>query len=47
MNITHLTKGDYGTIEFRLFDGTLSYKKLKEQIYWVLSFMKDSLEREE
>jgi hypothetical protein len=45
-NISHLRSGDYGTIEFRLFDATLSYKKLKEQIYWTLTFIKDCLERE-
>ena len=45
-NISHLREGDYGTIEFRLFDATLSYKKLKEQIYWTLCFIKDALERE-
>jgi len=46
LNITHLSKGDYGTLEFRLFNATLNYKKLKETIYWVLNFIKDSLERE-
>jgi len=45
-NISHLREGDYGTIEFRLFDATLSYKKLKEQIHWTLTFIKDCLERE-
>lgn len=45
-NISHLRAGDYGTIEFRLFDATLSYKKLKEQIHWTLNFIKDCLERE-
>jgi hypothetical protein len=46
LNISHLRQKDYGTLEFRLFDATLSYKKLKEQIYWTLSFIKDCLERE-
>ena len=46
LNITHLRQGDYGTLEFRLFDGTLSYKKLKSQIEWTLNFIKDCLERE-
>jgi hypothetical protein len=46
LNITHLSKGDYGTLEFRLFNASLNYKKLKECIYWTLSFIKDSLERE-
>jgi len=47
LNISHLRSGDYSTLEFRLFDSTLSYKKLKTQIEWVLNFIKDSLEREE
>jgi hypothetical protein len=46
LNISHLKNGDYGTLEFRLFDSTLSYKKLKEQINWTLNFIKDALERE-
>jgi len=46
LNISHLRSGDYQTIEFRLFDSTLSYKKLKEQILFTLQFIKDSLERD-
>ena len=46
LNVSHLRNGDYGTLEFRLFEATLSYKKLKEQIYWTLTFIKDCLERE-
>jgi hypothetical protein len=46
LNISHLCAGDYGTLEFRLFDSTLSYKKLKSQIEWTLNFIKRSIERE-
>ena len=46
LNIGHLREGDYGTLEFRLFDSTLSYKKLKSQIEWTLNFIKRSVERE-
>lgn len=46
LNVNHLPKHDYQTIEFRLFGGTLNFKEIKERIYWVLTFVKDSLERE-
>lgn len=46
LNVSHLKEGDYGTLEFRLYDSTLSYKKLKEQIPFTLTFIKDCLERE-
>lgn len=46
LNTMHLAKGNYGTLEFRLFNGTLNYKKLKEQILWTLTFIKDCIERE-
>jgi hypothetical protein len=46
LNISHLRKGDYSTLEFRLFDSTLSYKKLISQIKWTLDFIKRSIERE-
>lgn len=46
LNISHLCYGGYGTLEFRLFDSTLSYKKLKSQIEWTLNFIKRSIERE-
>jgi hypothetical protein len=46
LNVGHLRKGDYGTLEFRLFDSTLSYRKLKSQIEWTLNFIKRSVERE-
>jgi hypothetical protein len=46
LNVSHLRQGDYGTLEFRLFDATLSYKKLVAQIKWTLEFIKRSIERE-
>jgi len=46
LNVCHLRKGDYNTLELRLFDGTLSYRKLKSQIEWTLNFIKRSVERE-
>jgi len=46
LNAKHLCKGGYGTLEFRLFNSTLNYKKLYEQILWVLTFIKESIERE-
>jgi len=46
LNVSHLPKNDYGTIEFRLFGGTLNFREIKERIYWTLSFIRDCLERE-
>lgn len=46
LNASHLSKSDYGTLEFRLFNGTLNFRELKERIYFVLNFVKDSCERE-
>jgi len=46
LNVTHLPKNDYQTIEFRLFGGTVNFREIKEVIYWTLNFVKDSLERE-
>jgi len=46
LNISHLRQGDYGTLEMRIFDGSLSYKKIKSQIEWTLNFIKRSVERE-
>ena len=46
LNVTHLPKSDYQTIEFRLFGGTVNFREIKEAIYWTLSFVKDCLERE-
>lgn len=46
LNASHLKSGDYGTLELRLFDATLSYRKLKEQIWFTLDFIKNSVERE-
>ena len=46
LNVSHLPKDDYQTIEFRLFGGTVNYREIKEAIYWTLCFVKDCLERE-
>jgi len=46
LNVSHLPKNDYQTIEFRLFGGTVNFREIKEVIYWVLCFVKDCLERE-
>jgi hypothetical protein len=46
LNVTHLPKNDYQTIEFRLFGGTVNFREIKETIYFTLSFVKDCLERE-
>jgi len=46
LNVSHLPKTDYQTIEFRLFGGTVNFREIKETIYWVLCFVKDCLERE-
>lgn len=46
LNVSHMAKDDYGTIEFRLFGGSLNYKEIKERIYWTLNFVKDCLERD-
>jgi len=46
LNASHLPKSDYQTIEFRLFSGSVNYREIKESIYFVLTFIKDCLERE-
>jgi hypothetical protein len=46
LNVNHLPKSDYQTVEFRLFGGTVNYREIKERIYWTLCFVRDSLERE-
>jgi len=46
LNVSHLPKNDYQTIEFRLFGGSVNHREIKEAIYWTLMFVKDSLERE-
>jgi len=46
LNASHLPKNDYQTIEFRLFSGSVNYREIKEAIYYVLTFIKDCLERE-
>lgn len=46
LNVSHLPKNDYQTIEFRLFSGSICYRDIKTAIYFVLTFLRDSLERE-
>jgi len=46
LNVNHMARGDYQTIEFRLFGGSVNFRDIKEAIYWTLCFIKDSLERE-
>jgi hypothetical protein len=46
LNVSHLPKNDYQTIEFRLFSGSVNYREIKEAIYFTLNFVKDCLERE-
>jgi hypothetical protein len=46
LNVCHLPKNDYQTLEFRLFSGSVNNREIKEAIYFTLSFIKDSLERE-
>lgn len=46
LNVNHISKNDYQTIEFRLFGGSVNFREIKEAIYFVLTFVKDSLERE-
>jgi hypothetical protein len=46
LNVSHLPKNDYQTVEFRLFGGTVNYREIKEVIYFTLSFIRDCLERE-
>lgn len=46
LNVNHLPKHDYQTIEFRLFGGSLNFREIKEAIHWTLTFIKDCLERE-
>jgi len=46
LNVSHLPKNDYQTIEFRLFGGTVNFREIKEVIYFTLNFVRDCLERE-
>lgn len=46
LNCSHLGKDNYNTLEFRLFNGTLRFKELKERIYWTLNFIKNAVEQE-
>lgn len=46
LNVSHMAKDDYGTLEFRLFGGSLNFREIKERIFWALNFVKDCLERD-
>lgn len=46
LNISHLPKNDYETLEFRLFSSTTNFKEIKSVIYYVLTFCQEALERE-
>jgi hypothetical protein len=46
LNISHLPRNDYQTIEFRCFESTTNFKEIKQIIYFVLTFIQESLERE-
>ena len=46
LNVSHMSKNDYGTIEFRSFESTLNFKEIKAAIYFVLTFIQESLERD-
>jgi len=46
LNVNHLPKDDYQTVEFRSFNGTLNFKEIKAAIYFVLTFVQGALERE-
>lgn len=46
LNASHLPISDYQSLEFRLFSSTVNFREIKECIYFVLTFLKDSLERE-
>jgi hypothetical protein len=46
MNLNNLPKGEYQTIEFRLFTATTNFKEIKQAIYFVLTFLQAALERE-
>lgn len=45
LNISHLPKDSYQSIEFRSFESTVNFKEIKSIIYWLLCFIRDSLER--
>ena len=46
LNISHLPKNDYQSLEFRCFESTTNFKEIKSIIYWVLTFIRDCLERD-
>jgi hypothetical protein len=46
LNISHLPKNDYQTLEFRMFSSTVNFKEIKSIIYFVLTFCQEAIERE-
>ena len=46
LNVNHLPRNNYQTIEFRLFSGSVCYRDIKSAIYFVLTFIKDACERD-
>lgn len=46
LNANHISKSDYGTLEFRCFESTTNFKEIKSIIYFVLTFIQEALERE-
>jgi hypothetical protein len=46
LNISHLPKNDYQSLEFRCFESTVNFKEIKSIIYFVLTFIQGALERE-
>jgi hypothetical protein len=46
LNVSHLPKNDYQSIEFRMFSSTTNFKEIKSIIYFILTFLQEALERE-
>lgn len=46
LNISHLPKDDYQSLEFQCFESTTNFKEIKSIIYFVLTFVQQALERE-
>jgi hypothetical protein len=46
LNISHLPKDNYQSLEFRCFESTTNFKEIKSIIYFVLTFIQGALERE-
>lgn len=46
LNVSHLAKSDYGSLEVRLANGSLNFKDIKSHIFCLLTFIQNCLERE-